>query len=114
MNVLTERCGMGFNNSVSRCFFLHFEWIVLLAALLLMVLINPYADAESFCLLSKAGFSYCPGTGFGNSVALLARGDVVASFTSHPAGIPAVFILIHRIYSIFKRNLHITKEALHG
>ncbi len=104
---------MKFAEKTRYFFFLHFEWIVLSAALLLMIFINPYSAGYSFCLAELAGIGFCPGEGFGRSVALLFRGDVAASFAFHPAGIPAVFILISRIIRIFNRNKKITEEKLY-
>lgn len=85
-------------------FFLHCEWIMLAGALLAMVLLNPYEISKTLCLFDLAGISFCPGEGLGRSIALMARGEFAESFKMHPLGIPGTAILVHRIYSIFKRN----------
>lgn len=101
---------MRFSETGKYIFFLHFEWMALAAALLLMISINPSETSVSFCLLDKLGFNFCPGEGFGRSVASFFRGDAEASFAYHPAGIPAVFIMMHRIIRILNRNRKLTEE----
>lgn len=83
---------------------MHFEWLVLAAALLLMAFIDPAAQRASFCIIDRFGFTFCPGCGLGRSVAYLFRGDFQASLAMHPAGIVAVFVLLGRIGHILKRN----------
>lgn len=85
-------------------FFLHGEWILLAGALLAMVFLNPYENSQTLCLFEIAGISFCPGEGFGRSIALMARGEFVESLKMHPLGMPGTAIIAHRIYSIFKRN----------
>jgi len=90
--------------SFHRYFFLHGEWILLAGVLLAMALINPYEHTHTLCLFENLGITFCPGEGFGRSVALLVRGEWLESFQMHPLGIPGATIILHRIYSIFKRN----------
>lgn len=90
--------------SFQRHLFLHCEWILLTGALLAMVLLNPYENGNTLCIFEIAGFDFCPGEGFGRSVALMARGAWIESFRMHPLGIPGVLIIVHRIYSVFQRN----------
>lgn len=91
-------------DSFHTYFFLHGEWILLACILLSMALLNPYGHTHSLCLFENIGISFCPGEGFGRSVALLVRGEFWESFRMHPLGIPGATILLHRIYSIIKRN----------
>jgi len=98
---------------LKKPFYLHFEWLVLSAAIILMILINPYSAGFSFCFIDIAGFGFCPGEGLGRSVALFFRGELVASFAMHPAGIPGVFIMIYRITQILNRNRKLKKEMLY-
>lgn len=90
--------------SFQSYFFLHFEWIMLTGALITMALLNPYEDGQTLCLFEIAGITFCPGEGFGRSVALMVRGEWIESFQMHPLGIPGATVIMHRIYSIFKRN----------
>lgn len=96
--------------SIKYNFFLHFEWIFLALGMLLLAFTNPFGYSASLCLIDAAGFSFCPGCGLGTSITLFFRGELIQSFESHPAGIPAVFIITSRIGSIFYRNKQITKS----
>lgn len=98
---------------VKRSFFLHFEWIALALALILAATIIPEADEPTFCLFSRTGVDFCPGCGLGRSMALAFRGQLVASFQMHPAGILAIFILLYRIVSIHIRNHNYKKLIRH-
>ncbi len=86
-------------------FFLHFEWIALLSGLLLMAFLDPFSQAPSLCPIERMGFDFCPGDGLGKSIAFAARGNLSASFHSHPLGIFAVLVILGRVGSIFHRNV---------
>ena len=60
---------------------------------------------SQFVRLANAGFEHCPGCGLGNSIALIFRGEFSQSFNAHILGIPALIIILHRVYSIIKFNL---------
>jgi len=94
-------------------FFLHFEWIVFLTGLLLMILLDPLSQTASICPIDSLGFEFCPGCGLGKSIAFAVRGNLTASLQSHPLGIVAIFIILGRIGSIFRRNYKIIKENYH-
>lgn len=96
------------NKSFQRHFFLHSEWVMLSIGLIAMAFINPYVNGQTLCIFEIAGLSFCPGEGFGRSVALMVRGAWIESFQMHPLGIPGVFIIAHRICTIFRRN-HLLK-----
>jgi hypothetical protein len=80
-----------------------FIWIT--ALLYFTFFVNPSETHFTICPLSNAGFEHCPGCGLGNSISLLLHGKFSESFNSHILGIPAILIIIHRIYSIIKFNL---------
>lgn len=101
---------MRFTESFQGYFFLHFEWIVLLSGLLIMASLDPLAIETSLCLFDYLGVDFCPGEGFGRSIALLFRGQIIASFQMHPLGIAGTGIILHRIYSIFIRNRSLTNS----
>lgn len=84
--------------------YLHAEWIALLAALVAMALINPYTDLPTLCPIERLGITFCPGEGFGRSVALAVRGQFQASYEMHAMGMPGIGLIVHRIFSIFHRN----------
>ena len=90
--------------SFRRIFFLHFEWLALAAGIILMSLIDPEAEGFSLCMFNFLGIEFCPGEGFGRSVALLFRGQFLESFTMHPLGLPGILIMLHRIFTVINRN----------
>jgi len=76
---------------------------VWLGGLTYLALIDPAAcNHFSFCGLRLLGIEHCPGCGLGRSISFLLRGDLAQSFETHWLGIPALLILIHRIYSLFR------------
>jgi len=44
------------------------------------------------------GFTWCPGCGLGHSISFLFHGDIKSSFHAHWLGIPALIIIVYRIY----------------
>jgi len=95
--------------TIKYYFFLHFEWVFLASGLLALMITEPFGYSKSLCLIETAGFSFCPGSGLGTSISLFFKGDILSSFQTHPAGIPAVFIISGRIGSILYRNQQINK-----
>ena len=91
-------------------FFLHFEWLALITGLLLMAVLDPFSQAPSICPIDRLGFDFCPGCGLGKSIAFAARGNLTASFQSHPLGIFAILVIGARLVSIFRRNLNFKKQ----
>ncbi|CAN5244625.1 hypothetical protein BH23BAC3_BH23BAC3_01010 [soil metagenome] len=100
---------MRITESFQRFFFLHFEWLVLSSGLVLMAFIDPADNKSTLCLFEFIGINFCPGEGFGRSIALVFRGEILESFQMHPLGLPGITIIAHRIVSIFKRNRSLTK-----
>ena len=60
-------------------------------------------DHFRLCPLSMLGISWCPGCGLGRSVAAFLRGDISLSTKYHWFGIPALAIILHRLYSLFRK-----------
>lgn len=90
-------------NSIKLIGFEGFIWIV--ALLYFAFFVNPNSTHFTICPLSNLGFEHCPGCGLGNSIALIFRGKFSQSFDTHILGIPALLIILHRIYSIINFNL---------
>jgi hypothetical protein len=81
----------------------HLEGFFWLAAITALALHSPMDEGHSsLCLAKNLNIGFCPGCGLGTSISWLFRGQLSQSFTSHPLGIPAVVILVHRIWTIFK------------
>nr|WP_255710078.1 DUF2752 domain-containing protein [Pontibacter harenae] len=53
--------------------------------------------AFSFCPFSWVLEQGCPGCGLGHAIAFLARGELAASWQSHPLGVPALVIICYRV-----------------
>lgn len=87
-----------------------FEGFVWIAAIVYFAFfVNPYQNHFTICPLYNAGFEHCPGCGLGNSIALIFRGNISQSFDCHFLGIPALLIILHRIFSIINFNLKSSK-----
>lgn len=99
-----KRSLMTISRLFDKYFFFHFEWIVLLSGLLLMVFLDPMSQAQSFCPAKRLNFEFCPGCGLGRSIAFLFKGEILTSIQTHPAGIMAVLFIPVRIVTIFQRN----------
>jgi hypothetical protein len=83
-----------------------FEGLIWISSLVYLAFFNnPFHQHFTICPLSNAGFEHCPGCGLGNSISLLFNGYFVESFYLHLLGIPALIIILFRIYSIIKFNL---------
>ncbi|WP_308379142.1 DUF2752 domain-containing protein [Parapedobacter tibetensis] len=85
-------------------------WVL---ALVLLYFSNPHAHHFSLCPLENAGFTWCPGCGLGRSITLLMHGELKASLSMHWLGIPALLIIIHRIYTLSKREYIIWTKHNH-
>ena len=85
---------------------LPFEAFFWMGALLFLAATDPNGGAHySLCLFKWLGLDFCPGCGLGHAVSYLFHGDIARSWQAHPLGIPAVIILGHRIYTLFKQKL---------
>lgn len=73
------------------------ELFIWLSALILLGLSKPGDHHFTLCPLSNLGILWCPGCGLGRSISSLLHFDLNGSFQNHWFGIPALFILLHRI-----------------
>lgn len=74
------------------------------ALIYLAIFNNPQAVHFSICPLNHLGIEFCPGCGLGNSISWLFHGDLTGSINAHPFGIPAVIILLNRIFTLAKQK----------
>ena len=82
----------------------YFEAVIWITALVLLAFAPINGEHYSLCVFHNLGIGFCPGCGLGHSITYFFHGDFEASFYAHPMGIPAIGILIFRIFSIFKQN----------
>ncbi len=96
---------------------LDFEALFWLIAFVYLAFINPYTPKHlDMCLFSLVGIDNCPGCGLGKSISMIFHGDFIGSFHSHPLGIPAIILIIRRIYKLFKNKIELlnSKEIYDG
>ncbi|WP_229738715.1 DUF2752 domain-containing protein [Parapedobacter pyrenivorans] len=75
-----------------------------MSALILLYFSNPHSHHFTLCPLENAGIDWCPGCGLGRSISLFMHGEIQASFRMHWLGIPAFFVIAHRIYRLSQRT----------
>jgi hypothetical protein len=80
------------------------EALIWIVALVSLVALNPTDHHYTLCPFHNLGWEFCPGCGIGRSIAYFFHLDLKASFMTHPLGIPAVIIIIHRIILLLTRN----------
>jgi hypothetical protein len=93
------------------------EALFWLAAFIYLSLINPYTPKHlDLCLFSLVGIENCPGCGLGKSISMIFHGDFIGSFNSHPLGIPAILLIVKRIYKLIKNKINFSNkmEILNG
>ena len=73
------------------------EALIWIAALIWLA-ITAHSSSFSLCPIHALGLDFCPGCGIGHGIGLALRGEFSASLSAHPLGIPALFILLHRIF----------------
>jgi hypothetical protein len=87
-------------------------WIIGLGYLFF---INPYTQQHfTLCPFNNLGIDFCPGCGLGKSISLLYYGDIINSLKTHPLGIFALIIIVHRIISLLNKNSKQKREDTHG
>jgi len=82
-----------------KVLFKYFELIFWLAALIALAFTDPGSASHfNLCPLKASGITWCPGCGLGHSISWLFHCDIQRSWQAHWLGIPALFIIIYRIY----------------
>lgn len=86
------------------------EAVFWLSAFVYLTVINPYTPKHlDFCLFSLVGIDNCPGCGLGKSISMVFHGDFAGSFNAHPLGIPAIILILKRIYKLINNKINLTK-----
>lgn len=90
---------------------INFELLIWISALVSLAILNPEINSHfTLCPIKNLGFDFCPGCGLGHSISFLFHGDLFHSFQSHWFGIPAVIILLNRIYQLFRQQIRAFKQ----
>ncbi|MBS1909685.1 MAG: DUF2752 domain-containing protein [Bacteroidetes bacterium] len=79
------------------------ELIFWVLALLMLFFIQPGNDAHSLCVFKFLHFPFCPGCGIGRAIHYAMMLDFSSSWHNHYFGIPALLIILHRIYSLLRK-----------
>jgi hypothetical protein len=91
---------------IKQFFSKYFELVFWLAALISLALTDPGQSAHySLCPLKAIGFTWCPGCGLGHSISWLFRGNIINSWHAHWFGVPALVIILYRIYVLAYQRL---------
>lgn len=79
-----------------------FFWIT---ALVLLAATNAHEHHFTLCPLANLGFeNWCPGCGLGRSISHILHGELTESFSEHWFGLPALLIILYRIYTLTKKK----------
>jgi len=86
---------------IKRLFNKYFELTFWIAALIALAACDP-AQSSHFilCPFRLLGITWCPGCGIGHAIAFLFEGDIARSFDAHWFGIPALAIIMWRIFAL--------------
>jgi hypothetical protein len=80
---------------------LNIELLFWLTALIGLAITNPAADTHLvICPVKLLGFNWCPGCGIGHAISFLFHGQIETSIKFHALGIPALIIILNRIYAL--------------
>jgi hypothetical protein len=92
---------------IKAAFSKYFELVFWITALISLALTDPINQAHfTLCPLKLLGIKWCPGCGLGHSISFLFHGDLKNSFHAHWLGVPAVIIILRRIYILGRIRLN--------
>jgi hypothetical protein len=84
----------------------YFELAFWVAALFALALSDPNLPGQySLCPFRLIGITWCPGCGIGHAIAYLLHGEMQHSLKAHWLGIPALLIIVYRIFILLRRKL---------
>jgi len=86
---------------IKKIFQKYFELVFWIAALVSLAFSDPAGPAHfSLCPFKAMGITWCPGCGLGHAISWLFHGSITNSWHAHWLGIPALGIILYRIYSL--------------
>jgi len=81
------------------------ELLIWVAALVwIYFAVDPASTGPGLCVFHRLGFDACPGCGIGRSMHAALHFQWALSWKFHWLGIPAIGIILHRIYTIINYN----------
>lgn len=81
----------------------NFELLFWIGALIALGFSDPTQTHFVLCPLRLMGITWCPGCGIGHAIAFLLHGEIKSSFHAHWQGVPALGILLYRIYTLLNK-----------
>lgn len=78
-------------------------WIV---ALIVLFIIDFKPGMTSLCFFKFIGIETCPGCGIGHSIHSALHLKFIQSFNEHPFGIPAIIIMMNRVWQLISDKTH--------
>jgi len=91
---------------IKKLFFKYFELVFWIAALVALAVCDPAQPSHfTLCPFKLLGITWCPGCGIGHAIAFLFKGDVAQSVSAHWFGIPALAIIMWRIYTLSREAI---------
>src|SRR5579863_9060199 len=85
----------------TKLFSRYFELLFWIAALISLAFSNPAESVHfSLCPLKALGITWFPGCGLGHSISWLLHGNLTNSWHAHWFGVPALGIILYKIYSL--------------
>ena len=76
-----------------------------MGGLIALYLVDPASPGKlDLCPLHRLGLGPCPGCGLGAAIHYLLHGRLADAWISHPLGIPALAVLLHRIYTLARET----------
>jgi hypothetical protein len=77
----------------------NFELIFWVVAIIALAVANPANQPQyTLCPLKLMGITWCPGCGIGHAISWLLHGNIARSWQAHCLGIPALLLIISRIF----------------
>jgi hypothetical protein len=80
------------------------EVYIWIAGLLFLAFSNPFDHSYTICPVKLISGYSCPGCGLGHAISFALRGDWEHSFAEHWFGIPALGIILFRIFRLLRQN----------
>lgn len=86
-----------------------FFWV---GALVALWGLQPGEQHYSICVLDRLGFKHCPGCGIGRSIHAMMHGEFSVSWEWHILGLPALIIILMRIFTLTKQYFTIKPQHI--
>jgi len=92
---------------IKSIFYKYFELAFWISALISLAITNPAGESHlTLCPFKLLGITWCPGCGLGHAISFLFRGDIRSSFHAHWLGVPALIVILYRIYFLARMRLY--------